>query len=129
MPQVLKNWLPVSALLILLIVLLSAVRIYIGGPDGLEVVWKGELEFPDTVINVADYAGLPRKEMEKKPKLLAQMEDMGLFESENWIRRRKHRKQPDSSQVEAKNKEGSGDESKTIELQKAQQSKTTEKAN
>jgi hypothetical protein len=63
-------------------VLIAAIRIYVGGPDGLEVVWKGGLNFEDTVVNVNDYANQPRKEMlATKPALLSQMEEMGLYDS------------------------------------------------
>lgn len=79
MQESLKRWLPAILLIIFLSVLIAAIRVYVGGPDGFEFVWKGGLSLDDTVVNVDDYANVPRKEMLRKPALLAQMEEMGLY--------------------------------------------------
>lgn len=90
-----KNWLPSVGLLFFLVLLIAAIRIYVGGPDGIEVVWKGQLDFSDTVVNVDDYSGSPRAEMVvSKPALLSQMEDMGLFDDEDEARLRRRKRRP-----------------------------------
>lgn len=81
MPESFKRWLPAVLLLIFMALLIAAIRVYVGGPDGLEVVWKGMLSLDDTVVNVDDYRNIPRKDILAKPTLLSQMEEMGLYES------------------------------------------------
>lgn len=97
MPESLKRWLPAILLLIFLSVLIASIRVYVGGPDGLELVWKGGLSYEDTVVNVDDYANVPRKDLLlRKLSLLAQMEEMGLYESSDTpaelVRRRRQKK-------------------------------------
>ncbi|MBX9686115.1 MAG: hypothetical protein K2X27_05405 [Candidatus Obscuribacterales bacterium] len=77
-----KAWAPTIILILVMFLLIAATRVYIGGPDGIEVVWKGELNFADTVVNVVDYVGLPRREFGKRQLLLAQMEQMGLWDED-----------------------------------------------
>ena len=87
----LKPWLPSIALIFLMILLIAAARVYIGGPDGIEIVWKGELSFADTVVNLADYVGIPKDEFSrnfKNPSLISQMEEMGLFDDEPRFKHR-----------------------------------------
>lgn len=105
-------------LFLILLFLISAVRLYIGGPDHLELVWKDQIGFGDTVVNVNDYAALPREELDKKPGLSAQMEDMGLIDfDDTGMRFRRMRAKRRKAQAEksaeapqpAKNLEGPGD--------------------
>jgi hypothetical protein len=86
-----KAWIPSIVLIALMLLLIAASRVYVGGPDGIEVVWKeGEISFVDSVVNVADYVGTPRAEFAaKKPALFAQMEDMGLLEPDQYKHRRR----------------------------------------
>jgi len=78
-------------LTVLMFVLISATRVYVGGPDGLEFVWKGELSFTDTVVNLVDFQGMPPKDIAlgHSPALVSQMEDMGLIVSEAPPRKRR----------------------------------------
>lgn len=76
-----------TVLFLVMILLLSATRIYVGGPDGIEVVWKGELNFADTIVNLNEYIGIPKKDFAKHPSLLAQMEEMGFFDTDEPTRK------------------------------------------
>jgi hypothetical protein len=75
----------------LMFVLISATRVYVGGPDGLEFVWKGELSFNDTVVNLVDFQGMPPKDiaLAHSPTLVSQMEDMGLIVSDTPPKKRR----------------------------------------
>lgn len=88
------DWVSPIVLGILLIVLISATRVYIGGPDGMIVVWKGELSFNETVVNLADYVNLPKSELAKHPQLFTQMEEMDLLNPsyERPLKRKRIRK-------------------------------------
>lgn len=88
------DWVSPIVLGALLIVLLSATRVYIGGPDGMIVVWKGELSFNETVVNLADYVNLPKDELAKHPQLFTQMEEMDLLNPsyERPLKRKRIRK-------------------------------------
>lgn len=92
------DWLSPVVLCILLLVLISAIRVYIGGPEGVVFVWKDELSFTDVVVNIADYANLPRSELAKHPKLLIQMEEMDLLNPtyERPYKRKRIRKNSDN---------------------------------
>lgn len=92
-----KTWVPTFALAIILIILVAASRIYIGGPDGIEIVWKGELNFADTIVNLADYAGLTKKEFAQHPALYTQMDEMGLIETSDFHRAHKRHGKKDES--------------------------------
>lgn len=85
-----------------MMLLVAAMRVYIGGPDGVTVVWKGDLTFADTVININDYLGLPASEFQKHPLLLGQMEDMGFFDEETPRKYRRIRKNSGQQQRAAK---------------------------
>ena len=79
-----KNaWISPLVLGILLLAIVSASRVYIGGPEGLMVVWKGGFSFDDTVVNIYDYANLPREQLERKPLLFQQMKDMDLLDPDS----------------------------------------------
>ncbi len=86
-----KSWLPSILLTALMFVLISATRVYVGGPDGLEFVWKGELSFNDTVVNLVDFQGMPPKDiaLAHSPTLVSQMEDMGLIVSDTPPKKRR----------------------------------------
>ncbi len=91
--NLLNSWLPSVLLIAVMLLLIAATRVYVGGPDGIEVVWKGELSFENTVVNLLDYSGLPRSAFARYPALMAQMEEMGFFDYEDSYRglRKKHR--------------------------------------
>jgi hypothetical protein len=93
------GWIPSIILMLLMFLLLSAVRVYVG-PDDLLFVWKGDLSFADTVVNLDDYtAGVTINERavirsdlaNRNPELLAQMEDMGLLTDEAQAIRKRHK--------------------------------------
>lgn len=94
--KALNSLAPLLVLLLLFVIIVLASRVYIGGPDGLMIVWKGVLSADDTVVNLHDYAGVPREQLEKKPQLLMQMEEMHLLDPVFVKVRRKSRIKKDS---------------------------------
>lgn len=76
-------WVSPLVLCALFILLVAATRVYVGGPGGVIFVWKGELSFIDTVVNLVDYANLPKEELAKHPQLVMQMEEMDLLDPSN----------------------------------------------
>jgi hypothetical protein len=94
------DWVSPIVLCALLIILISATRVYIGGPDGMLVVWKGELSFNETVVNLADYVDLPKSELAKHPQLFMQMEEMDLLNPsyERPLKRKRIRKNSGESE-------------------------------
>lgn len=68
-------------LVAMLILLVSLVRVYCGGSQGLMVVWKGEPSFEDTVVNLSDLMKLPSEELRKShPSVHWQLVAMDLLE-------------------------------------------------
>jgi hypothetical protein len=68
-------------LLLVLLLMISLVRVYVGGPQWIILVWKGEMSFKDTVVNLQDLARIPRAELTQlHPKLINQLEEMDLVE-------------------------------------------------
>lgn len=100
-----SDWISPVLLCILLLVLISASRVYIGGPEGVIFVWKGEFSFNDTIVNIAEYANLPQKELTsqqaKHPHVISQMEEMDLLNPsfERPIKRKRIRKNSDSEET------------------------------
>lgn len=80
-PDALKSWLPSLFLVVIMFFLIASVRLYINCPDGFELVWKGELSFKDTVVDLNTVTGLPRREFADRKALLEQMEEMGLYDA------------------------------------------------
>ena len=95
------DWVSPVVLCALLLVLISATRVYIGGAEGVIFVWKGGFSFNDTVVNIADYANLTKEELAQHPALLTQMEDMDLLNQdfERPIRRKRIRKNSDNPEA------------------------------
>jgi len=68
-------------LLLGLVFLLSLVRIYYGGSQGLMVVWKGEPTFQDTLVDVSKMIEMPPNELsEKHRSVLYQLEAMDIID-------------------------------------------------
>lgn len=70
-------------LILALIGIFALVRFYYnyGGEQPLMIVWKGELSFKDTFVNLHDFVNQPRTELERDHKsVLWQLEDMGIMD-------------------------------------------------
>jgi hypothetical protein len=94
-----QTWAPSIILILLMFLLIAATRIYVA-PDELMIVWKGNLGFADTVVNLDEYSDVPtvdgravaRSELAANhPEVLAQMEDMGLLTDEAQMIRKRHK--------------------------------------
>ena len=65
----------------MVILLVSLVRIYYGGSQGIMVVWKGEPSFKDTVVNLSELMRLPAEELRTNhPSVHWQLVAMDLLE-------------------------------------------------
>jgi hypothetical protein len=72
------------ALLLGLILLFSVIRIYYGGSQGLMIVWKGEVSFKDTLVNLTELEKLPKQELQQQhPSVYWQMLAMDLVEDDH----------------------------------------------
>jgi hypothetical protein len=69
------------ALLAILIVLVALTRVYYGGGRAPMVVWKDELSFHDTLVNIGEFASLPHDVLLKDHRsVLYQLESMEILE-------------------------------------------------
>lgn len=90
--------------------LVAAIRVYVG-PGEIEIVWKGNLTFADTIVDLCSFTDIPtvdgryvlRNDLAfTRPELLAQMEEMGLLTEEaQMIRKRRRAKKVGGSAVTA----------------------------
>jgi hypothetical protein len=72
------------ALLLGLVFLFSVIRIYYGGAQGLMIVWKGELSFKDTIVNLSDLERMPKQQLQQEhPSVYWQMLAMDLVEDDH----------------------------------------------
>lgn len=68
-------------LLLMMVLLLAASRIYYGGQPGCMIVWKGELTFADTLVDLEEMVKLPPQELLAKHRtVFFQLEDMGMLD-------------------------------------------------
>lgn len=69
-------------LLAILVLLVGLTRIYYGGGRPPMVVWKGELTFRDTLVNLGEIVNLPRDQLLTQHRsVLYQLEEMELIQS------------------------------------------------
>lgn len=50
-------------LLLCLLILIGLIRVYYGGSQGLMVVWKGELSYKDTFVNLKEILNQPKESL------------------------------------------------------------------
>lgn len=85
------------ALLLGLAILLSLVRFYYGGDHGLMVVWKGQPDFADTVVNLSEIQQMPIDQLRREhPSVHWQLVAMDIIDDNtelDAIRERAHRQQ------------------------------------
>ena len=80
------------ALLAILVLLVSLIRVYYGGDRGIMIVWKGELSFHDTLVNLAEITRTPKEELLKHHRsVLYQLEAMDLIEQDVELESVRHR--------------------------------------
>jgi hypothetical protein len=67
-----------------LVLLFSVIRIYYGGSQGLMIVWKGEVSFQDTVVNLDQLQRMPKSQLQREhPSVYWQMLSMDLVEDDH----------------------------------------------
>lgn len=67
---------------IILLVIVGFVRIYVGGNEGFMMVWKGEFNYNDTLVNLDDIEKMSHDEIGKThPAVLYQLEEMGIHDA------------------------------------------------
>jgi hypothetical protein len=72
------------ALLAGLVLLFSVIRIYYGGSQGLMIVWKGEISFQDTLVNLDQLERMPKPQLQREhPSVYWQMLAMDLVEDDH----------------------------------------------
>lgn len=96
-----KSHISELVLVVVLVLLVLAVRVYYGGHDGLMIVWKGELGFKDTLVNLPEVMALPKAQLTRDHKsVLWQLEEMGLMEPDDLpekTRKRLEKRTPDNA--------------------------------
>jgi hypothetical protein len=66
------------------VLLFSVIRIYYGGNQGLMIVWKGEITFNDTLVNLTELEKMPKKDLQREhPAVYWQMLAMDLVEDDH----------------------------------------------
>lgn len=67
---------------VILLVIVGFVRIYVGGNEGFMMVWKGEFNYNDTLVNLDDIERMSHEEIAKThPAVLYQLEEMGIHDA------------------------------------------------
>jgi hypothetical protein len=67
---------------VILLVIVGFVRIYVGGNEGFMMVWKGEFNYNDTLVNLDDIEKMSHDEIAKThPAVLYQLEEMGIHDA------------------------------------------------
>lgn len=91
--QALKAHSSELVLVLIMVLLFACARVYLGGTQGCMFVWKGELNFADTVVSLDDMVRLPAKELLAQHRsVYYQLEDMGFLEESDAAELNKLRK-------------------------------------
>jgi hypothetical protein len=116
--KVVKLTITEIALLAVLVFMVALIRVYYGGNYAPMVVWKGELTFHDTLVNLGEIVSLPRDVLVKDHRsVLYQLEDMDVIQGTDVElesirnRRRWHgRHQPEQNKEPGSNNAAGGPE-------------------
>lgn len=80
-------------LLLFLLAIVGFTRVYYGGPQGPMFVWKGEFSYKDTLVSLPDFMKIPHEQaLIQHPKLVDQLEEMGMIDSPDFIYKPRHRR-------------------------------------
>lgn len=84
--QALKSHSSEIVLVLILILLFACTRIYYGGEQGVMIVWKGELNLSDTLVNLDEMLNMPpQKLLEQHHSIYNQLEDMGMLNTDQTL--------------------------------------------